>query len=171
MAMPNTSNRATFQAQAWYLKRLELYSREKPYMFAFDVSSRGVNNTNHEYEERLVSMADMRGRESQFLLDIHGFEIQHLPTALQNQDFDNGEIVRSTYYPEIESLMRTKFPSAYKIHIFSHLGGKLARQVTLLIADRDVGGLDFSPHGASQRLAALVQEDEALQKCRLEIMK
>lgn len=119
--MPNTSNWATFQVQAWYLKRLELYAREKPYMFAFDVSSRGANNTNHEYEVRLVSMADMRGRESQFVLDTHGFEIQHLPTALQSQDFDNGEIVRSTYYPEIESLIRTKFPSAYKIHIFSHL--------------------------------------------------
>ena len=115
------------QATGWYLKRRDLYKHEKPYMFTYDVSELGAEHTNHQYEEFKVSMDDARGKEPDFQLDMHGFAFQSHPTALTRDDFDNEELVRVKYYPEIEALMRQQFPHAAKIHIFAHLVSRKRR--------------------------------------------
>jgi hypothetical protein len=50
---------------------------------------------------------DMRPNKADFKLDVHGFEVVHLPYRKRN-DKDIAEI-QSKYYKEIEELLREKF--------------------------------------------------------------
>ncbi|KAI1408298.1 hypothetical protein F5Y13DRAFT_204988 [Hypoxylon sp. FL1857] len=73
------------------------------------------------YERPVVShpvhITDVRGRESEFTLDGHGF--QYVPHVAQEKDFADDEHIKAVYYPETEQLLKD-VTGASKIFIFDH---------------------------------------------------
>lgn len=109
------------ETQIYYLDRLPLYKKEKPYMITFDVSEFPLAKTNHNYVQHNIIASDVRPDMKLFSLGENGFEFGNWQTSLQNAEFDDDETVRNRYYPEIECLMRNRFPDAKNVHIMAHL--------------------------------------------------
>lgn len=65
-----------------------------------------VLNTRRKYDPREVLITDIRGREQDFSLDVHGF--QFVDSASGFQDFGDGEKVKSEYYVEVAEVLREK---------------------------------------------------------------
>lgn len=97
-----------------YLSRSDLYRREKPYIANFAVPA-GVRATNHEFESREVYVRNARFEETR--LNTHGFTFRSWPTQMQPEDFEDDDIVISTYYRELDSWLRSSFPQ-YKDILF-----------------------------------------------------
>ncbi|KAK3357867.1 methyltransferase CmcJ [Lasiosphaeria hispida] len=98
----------TVTAEVQYLKRLPLYTREKPFQLFVPVDKDAVDtrSTNLEFESREQTFEDIRGREQLFSLDEHGFEIGVHPTELGPTLFGDREIVESKYFEEVKEILR-----------------------------------------------------------------
>lgn len=55
-------------------------------------------------ETRLMRIQDVRGHEHEFNLDDNGFQFAKLDSDVT--DFTDKEYVESTYYPEVEDLVK-----------------------------------------------------------------
>jgi hypothetical protein len=77
---------------------------------------------NHTLDKRLVRIEDIRGREEQFSLDVHGFQVCKHKSAiaefLKDVDLDE-EKIKTDYYREVEELLKA-VTSAYKVLPFNH---------------------------------------------------
>ncbi|KAF4957904.1 hypothetical protein FGADI_2733 [Fusarium gaditjirri] len=95
-----------------------------PYFINFPVpDSNGKDvppqhNVLHE-QVRDISINDIRGRESDFVLDTHGFELDHHEPSLTNEEFESDNIVRERYYPEIVDFISKKL-GASRVVPFEH---------------------------------------------------
>jgi hypothetical protein len=59
---------------------------------------------NCSYRTHQVDIADARRLPETCSLDLHGFELRHAPSGISR--FDDDEIVRTRYYPEVEAIAR-----------------------------------------------------------------
>ncbi len=107
-----------------YLKRLDLYKSElgeKPFSINIPVNHLpGARQSNVEYgyvED--IDVADVRGRESQFSLDIHGFEILQQAMPYEYIDFEDTAVISQTYVKHMETWMKSHF-QAEEVLIFDH---------------------------------------------------
>ena len=105
-------------AQLGFIKPLDLYKREKPYVLFLgrpeDMPDVDVTNVQSETIE--VPLNDIRGDESTYTLDEHGFQyIEHHHTF---QAFDTEARIIEDYLPEVERLIRDKVPYATKVHVY-----------------------------------------------------
>ena len=107
-----------------YLKRLDTYknqSGEKPFSTVIPVDHiPGARQTNLDYgyvED--ISVTDIRGAESQYSLDTHGFEVvqQELPYAYD--DFEDTSGITRTYVKYMEDWMKERL-QAEEVLIFDH---------------------------------------------------
>lgn len=74
------------------------------------------NYTEHPIE---VSISDIRGRESSFELNTHGFTTaSHIPSNVT--DFSSEDQIKSIYYPEVEDLILSQVPGAKRVFLFDH---------------------------------------------------
>jgi hypothetical protein len=108
-------------SKAFYLSRLKLYEKEKPYMFTFHVPETVGQQTNHLYESFDVDFHDARPIMDSFSLNIHGFQFCKWDTGLISSEFDDVTIVQTKYYEEIVRYMYELLPGAHKIHVLTHL--------------------------------------------------
>ncbi|KAI1493362.1 amino acid permease-domain-containing protein [Biscogniauxia mediterranea] len=84
-----------------------------------DVLDDGTTITTYErpQEHHLVRIEDISDRESEFTLDVQGFQIhQHVS---QEKDFADDDHIKAVYYPETEQLLKD-VTGASKIFIFDH---------------------------------------------------
>ena len=114
----------TISCRIGYLRRLNLYkskSGEKPFSINIPVDRiPGARQSNVEYEYvEDISVTDIRGIESQFSLDTHGFEVvqQELPYAYD--DFEDTSVITRTYVQYMETWLKEHF-QAEKVLIFDH---------------------------------------------------
>lgn len=105
----------------YYLERLELYETEKPYMLAFTPPGTVIPKTNHFYVPYEVPVSDAQPWKHKFSLDVHGFQFNEWATDLSADDFDDDDVVKSKYYPEIVEHMWRQFPESSQIHVLTHL--------------------------------------------------
>ena len=102
-----------------------LIPNEKPFTYAYPHD----RPTNHTLDKRLVRIRDIRGREDEFSLDVHGFQVYKHESAisefLTDTEFLDEEKITTVYYREIEELLKA-VTSAYKVVPFSH---KIRRHV------------------------------------------
>jgi hypothetical protein len=79
--------------------------------------------SNHTVDKRLVPIQDIRGREDEFSLDVHGFQVYKHKSAhaefLANTEFPDAEKIKTDYYREVEELLK-EVTSAYKVVALSH---------------------------------------------------
>ncbi|KAF4119670.1 hypothetical protein GMORB2_4579 [Geosmithia morbida] len=97
-------------ASVFYMKPDVERSVDKPYFLNIPVDDSWmpmVKQTNVVYTRRQIAVTDIRGHESHFRLDTHGFQLAPLMTSLPYDDFSATDAIVSRYYGEVrEFLMR-----------------------------------------------------------------
>jgi len=96
-----------------------LFLSEKPYQIISDFGrhSEDLRNTNLAYKPgKLETIYDIRGRESDFALDEHGFAVCNHQSALQS--FKDSALIEGTYLPEIEELLKQQVEDVNEIFFF-----------------------------------------------------
>ncbi|CAK7206507.1 hypothetical protein SEUCBS139899_009303 [Sporothrix eucalyptigena] len=68
-----------------------------------------------------VAMHDVRGHESEFKIDTHGFQYLKVNSAMAKEDFDYDERIEEKYFPEVEEWIRRLYPQTTKIHHLGHI--------------------------------------------------
>lgn len=106
------------------MKKLSLYTRgsgEKPFSINIPINHLpGARQTNVEYAYvEDISVTDIRGRESQFSLDIHGFEVLQQSIPYAYNDFEETSVITQTYVKHMEDWMKEYF-QAEDVFIFDH---------------------------------------------------
>ena len=107
-----------------YLKRLELYKSEqgeKPFSLnvpVYHIPGARQSNLQYEWVEN-VSVTDIRGTESQFSLDTHGFEVIPQPIPYVYDDFEDTSVISRTYVKYMEVWMKERL-RADEVLIFDH---------------------------------------------------
>ena len=84
----------------------------------FDTPPPGKPFTNTVWDFRDVTINDARGHESEFSLDIHGFEFMKHTSSVT--DFQSDHTIRRHYYPEIKQFLKEK-TGANRVIIISHI--------------------------------------------------
>ncbi len=69
------------------------------------------------YESHEVPIRDLRGREDEARLDVHGFQVIAIDAAVEA--FAAPEAVRAEYYPAVSELVRETV-AAREVHVFDH---------------------------------------------------
>ena len=77
----------------------------------------GRREQNLSYEPHSAQVEDVRGHETSFTLDTHGFAFGKQTT--KHTAFTNDEDIKKEYYAESEELLK-KVTGATRIHIFDH---------------------------------------------------
>ena len=95
-------------AEIQYLKRLPLYTKEKPFQLFVPVATDAVDtrSTNLEFEAKEQTFEDVRGREEIFSLDEHGFQFGVHPTKLGPELFGDRDAVETRYFDEVKEILR-----------------------------------------------------------------
>ena len=89
-----------------------------PYNFV-EQQPEGVPQRNFGQDEREVQIADIRGREADFTLDVDAFQaLTTGPSA--EKDFTDDESIQKNYYPEVERILLDNVPGAHKVTLFDH---------------------------------------------------
>lgn len=104
-----------------FLSDLKLYLDEKPYFMLLSKNrycDSILTNIVHDVY-RNVLFTDIRGYEGCFKLDVHGFELHRHLTSLSDSDFDNDQLIRGVYYPEVETYLQ-RLLGAEKVRIMQH---------------------------------------------------
>lgn len=114
----------TISCRIGYLRRLDLYKSEpgeKPFSINIPVEHiPGAKQSNVEYEYvENITVTDIRGTESQFCLDTHGFEVVHqeLPNAYDK--FEDTSVITRTYARYMEIWLKERL-QAEEVLIFDH---------------------------------------------------
>lgn len=137
---------------------------ERPYSYQYEPPPGVPLRTGH-YEPRIVSVHDARTLDQPPSLDKHGFELRIAGTAVS--DFRDDDAIRTTYYPEIERLVKAA-TGAVRVLVFDH-------NVRLGTDDRPNGVRepvrrmhnDYTETSAPQRVRDLLSDEaEALLKNR-----
>ncbi|KAL9132721.1 MAG: hypothetical protein Q9175_006100 [Cornicularia normoerica] len=113
-----------FSCRIGYLRRLDLYKSEpgeKPFSINIPINHLpGARQSNVEYEYvEGISVTDIRGRESDFSLDIHGFELAQQKIPYAYDDFEDTSLITRTYVKHMEHWMKEHF-QAEEVLIFDH---------------------------------------------------
>ncbi|KAI9863810.1 MAG: hypothetical protein M1824_006407 [Vezdaea acicularis] len=125
----------------------------------------------HNFGEHttIVTISDVRGRESHFTLDKNAFEtLSNIPESAE-KDFTSDESIKKNYYPEVENLILTNVPGARKVFFFDHTirrqDPKASRNPVLRVH------IDQTPASAAERVRIhLPDEAETLLKGRYRII-
>lgn len=122
-------------ARLWYLEPLQLYQTEKPYHINLPANALGGHAQSNEVSQEYarIRIVDLRGSESDFTLDKHGFQIFQDTNGADNPDrsmhsgsaallpgfYEDPDTVRKYYYPAIENLLKEKL-GAQSVKAFTH---------------------------------------------------
>jgi hypothetical protein len=100
------------EAELNYLR----YDGKRPVNYTFPPPA-GVPQTTSVPEPHRVRIADARAQAERPTLDSHGFQLLAHRSAVS--DFSDDALLRSTYYPETEALLRTA-TGAEHVVVFDH---------------------------------------------------
>lgn len=102
-----------------YLARSPIFETEKAFSTDFPVDHvKGARRTNHEAEDRLVTVAAIEN-SSHWKLDVHGFCLLHADTHLDPNDvYTKKKQVQDAYWYEIEAILHKNFPRYSRIESF-----------------------------------------------------
>ncbi|KAK0117758.1 hypothetical protein ONS95_012084 [Cadophora gregata] len=87
----------------YFLARDELYKTEKPYSLRYRPDG-DLPQSNIRRDKFKVTIKDIRKGEAP-LLEKKGFQVMHLHSAMQYEDFADDEMIRDVYLPEIQTAL------------------------------------------------------------------
>jgi hypothetical protein len=73
-------------------------------------------SSNLTFESRIVDIHDIRSKEKEFELDVHGFCFRRHETRVTN--LKDERMVEERYLPEIESLLREELGEGVRVFVF-----------------------------------------------------
>lgn len=82
----------------------------------------GTPQSNFGIAALSVPISDLRGHESEFTLDRNAFLpiASHQLMQSSKADFSSDDLIKETYYPEVESLLLSNLPNSKRVFIFDH---------------------------------------------------
>ena len=97
-----------------FLKRLDLYEKEKPYCIHVPASAvPGGKHTNEEDELVETAIHDLRHQKEAFNIDRNGFEVINCPPIMGYPGFSSKELVETMFLPKIESAIKDKLGASH----------------------------------------------------------
>ena len=79
----------------------------------------GQPQRNYGEHPSKVTIQDIRGRESEYDMNVNGFgTVSGVESA--EKDFADDEHIKEVYYPEVEKLLLEQAAGAQRVHIFDH---------------------------------------------------
>ena len=101
-----------------FLKWQTLYEQERPFQIFTDIPEAAADQrlTNLVYEDINQTFHNIRGRETCFHLDDHGFTYRR--HQIDFEDFENRKAVEAEYLPQIEKLFRKCVDEVDKVFVF-----------------------------------------------------
>ncbi|KAI1128108.1 hypothetical protein F5Y10DRAFT_180440 [Nemania abortiva] len=109
---------AGFTASVNYTIPLDLYQVEKPFFSNVPApDGRQSNQVACAYPGTKVQ--DIRGKESQFNLDSHGFEIVKFGPETTSGNFDSDDWIQSKYYDIVEAVIKARLGEV-RVKVFDH---------------------------------------------------
>jgi hypothetical protein len=104
-----------------YTKWLPVYETEKPYTILSDLRTadhQDFSPTNLETEHGEPEMVqDIRGRERDFGLDVHGFQVARHEWAMR--DWLDVAAVEREYLPEVKRFLSEQIPGIKDVHLYN----------------------------------------------------
>jgi hypothetical protein len=123
-----------------------------PYNFVHDPPE-GQPKSNYQVENHSVVINDIRTADpSVTTLDTSGFAVHsNVSSKLNYDDWENDEVIKSTYYPEVEKLLLEKVPGAQKVVFFDHTVRRTRPNAEREPVTR--AHIDQTPKAAKERVA------------------
>ncbi|KAJ4264286.1 hypothetical protein NW762_005482 [Fusarium torreyae] len=81
---------------------------------------RGLPETNYTDDPRNVLIHDLRGKESEAILDRDGVAIIQGVAPSAEKEFADDDSIRENYYPELEKLLLDAVPGSHTVMFFDH---------------------------------------------------
>ena len=105
------------EASVQFLKWQDLYLYEKPFNIFMTIPSDAEDQrtTNLVFEEKSINITDVRGRESMFDLDSHGFMYRRL---LEVPDCNSSAAIEGIYIPKVKRMLQSEVGEAEEIIVF-----------------------------------------------------
>jgi hypothetical protein len=113
VASPNVVNTYTH-----FLQRHPLYEEEKPYSLRF-TAPEGFARANIKLDKHELHVHDVRSRIGELSLEKDGCYLWKLHSKLTYGDFDNDEMVRKSYLPQVADGLCVML-GASKVQVFEH---------------------------------------------------
>ena len=116
------------------------------------------------FERKAVqkTVHNIRGRESDFSnVDVAGFAVYTHPSSLPSKAFfsNDDKVIRTSYYEEIENILRSKLSGVKKVVIFDHTVRK--RELNAARQPVQQVHVDQTPGAAEARVRRHLPKDEA----------
>jgi hypothetical protein len=113
--MDSPVEKTTLQFIQWS----DLYTTEKPFQIFIDLppSAGDARRTNVVFEQREVILQDMRGSESSFSLDRHGFIARH-HARIPGLESPTTSFIETVYLPAVIELLKREVEGADRVVIF-----------------------------------------------------
>ncbi|RDL33004.1 Uncharacterized protein BP5553_08443 [Venustampulla echinocandica] len=101
-----------------YMKWVPLYEKEKPFVYLSEVPkhSKDPRQSNFVFHSVQVPITDVRGQESNFSLDEHGFAYRQQRVGFDN--FRDEEAIEREYLPQVADFIRAEVDGADEVEIF-----------------------------------------------------
>ena len=100
-----------------FIKWTDLYNTEKPYQIFIDLPP-STPRTNVDFEVKDVPFRDIRGKETSFELDTHGFMMRHTEEVKGLDEDPTAEFMEKVYLPSVENLVKKEVKGADRVKIF-----------------------------------------------------
>lgn len=117
-------------SKIYHLDRAKLYETEKPFNWSAELACLpGLPGSNHVFTSQTVNINDVRGCTPPSL-DTQGFEFVKSTTSLKPEDFDNDNLIQTTFYSEIEKVLFEQLPDVTAVAFLGHQVRTLNSQST-----------------------------------------
>jgi len=115
--MPHATD-SDVTAPVHFIKWLPLFKHEKPFNIFINLpkNAEDTRTNNLEFDVIDTTFHNIRGQESDFSLDDHGF--QFIKYTHDFEDFENRNAVETVYLPQVEQMVRENIPDAEEIALF-----------------------------------------------------
>lgn len=106
------------QVTAKFIQWQPLYEHEKLFQILIEPlkDSADPRTTNLVYEDRTITIRDIRGHELEFTLNNHGFKYVNHDFAFT--DYESVSAVEAEYLPKVEQFLRSKLEDVNKVFFF-----------------------------------------------------
>lgn len=117
-----------------YLKWNDLYLREQPFQTFLEIPEYAPDQRRHNLEfekgkEQLIQ--DIRGREEDFTLDVHGFQYFKHSSSLRAPEIYDHEAIKNIYLPEFAKFLQDNIKGADHIVVWDWRVGRVNHHVPL----------------------------------------
>ncbi|KID60292.1 methyltransferase, partial [Metarhizium brunneum ARSEF 3297] len=155
----------------YHLDRAKLYETEKPFNWSAELACLpGLPGSNHVFTSQTVNINNVRGCTPPSL-DTQGFEFVKSTTSLKPEDFDNDNLIQTTFYSEIEKVLFEQLPDVTAVAFLGHQvrkrSTKFPREEGALVPaaqPQTMAHVDLTMQGGKDRLQVYFKDNPELEK-------